>query len=310
MENNIYDLIIVGIGPAGCMASVYASRYKINHFLIGMLPGGQISEAHKVCNFPGFNEITGMELSQKMLDQVNGFGVERVVDRVKNISRDKNNNFVLETYAKNSYYAKSILLATGASKSKLGLKRESDFVGKGISYCATCDAGFYAGKTVGVVGGSNSATTAALVLSDIAKEVFIIYRGDKFKGDPTWIEQVEGKENITIVLNTNVVELEGQEKLESVKLNNPYRGSDTLKLNGLFVEIGQSPDITLAGDLGIKLDERSHIIVSPDQSTNIEGVFSAGDITTGSNGFRQVITACSEGAIAIEGIYKHLNSKT
>ena len=300
-----YPLIIIGSGPAGYTASIYASRYKINHLVIGQVPGGLIAEAHKVCNFPTYQEITGLELVQKMRRQALDLGAEELVGRVIEIKKQKG-NFLIELENKKSFLSKAVILAIGTKRRKLGLADEDKFLGKGISYCATCDAGFYRQKVAAVVGGANAAVTAALLLADLAEKVYLIYRRDQLRAEPAWVEQATNNSKIEIIYNTNVVKLIGQKKLRKIKLDNAYRRRKFLAVDGLFVEIGSEPDTKLIKNLKIKKDEKGYLITNPDQSTSIDGLFAAGDITTNSNQFRQVITACAEGAIAAASVHRLL----
>ncbi|MBU1110812.1 FAD-dependent oxidoreductase [Patescibacteria group bacterium] len=308
-NNKEYKLIIVGTGPAGYTASIYASRYKVQNLLIGALPGGQIAKAHKVGNFPGFSEVSGMELAQKIEKHVDELGANKIIDNVIDIEKI-NNQFIVKTANLGSFKSKAVLLATGTRRRKLDLPREHQFLGKGVSYCATCDASFYKNKVVGVVGGANAATTAALLLSDIADKVYIIYRQQNLRGDPIWIDQVKAKPNIKIILNTNVTGLLGNDQLEKVQLDHSYKGANELALDGLFLEIGSIPSTEFIQSLDIETTDKDYIKVGKDQATNIKGLYAAGDITDGSNGFRQVITACSEGAIAANSIYEYLSQLT
>ena len=194
-------------------------------------------------------------------------------------------------------------MATGTKKRKLGLELEDKFLGKGISYCATCDAAFFKNKIVGVVGGSNSAITAALLLSKFANKVYIIYRKNEFfRAEPKLVEEVEKNEKIKPIFNSNVTELIGENKLEGVKLDN----GDKLNLDGLFIEIGSVPNLKLAEELGIELEE-NHIKVDKKQRTNIRGVFACGDITN--SPLKQIIVACAQGAIAANSAYEELKGE-
>ncbi len=302
---NIYDLIIVGTGPAGYSASIYASRFKLNNLLIGELFGGTATQAHKIANFPSEEEISGIELMQKMQKNAQNLGAEVLMDKVTEIN--KNGAFFdLKTESGKVFNSKSIILAIGTKHRKLGLKNESEFVGKGVSYCATCDAMFFKDKEVAILGGSDSANTASVYLSDIAKNVYQIYKGKELRGDKTWIDQVLEKKNIHVIYETNVIELVGSKKLEKIKLDKDYNGNTELAVSGLFIEIGSEPEYGLIEKLNIKTDSRGFIDIKPDQSTNIDGIFAAGDITNGSNEFRQIITACSQGSIAANSVYKYI----
>jgi len=297
-----YDLVIIGAGPAGLTAAIYAARYKLSTLVVGEQIGGMAAEADEICNFPSYKKIIGIELTKKMIEQVENLGVEiknSYADSIKKID----SQFLVKTNS-TEYKAKKIILATGTEKRKLGLKNEDKFLGKGISYCATCDAAFFKNKVVGVVGGSNSALTAALLLSKFANEIYIIYRKNKFfRAEPKWVEEVERNEKIKSIFNANVIELVGENKLEYVKLDN----GEKLNLDGLFVEIGSIPSVKLAEELGIELEE-NHIKVDKKQRTNMEGVFAAGDVTN--SPLKQIIVACAQGAIAANSAYEELRNET
>lgn len=301
----IFDVAIVGSGPAGYSASIYLSRYKLSNIIFGKMIGGTISEAHKVCNYPGVCDVSGLELGMKFQKQATDQGAQIAIESVTDIKKE-NDLFNLFTDKGNNYLAKTVILATGTDRNKLAIPKEDQYVGKGLSYCATCDAMFYKNKKVGVVGGSNAATMAATMLADIASEVYIIYRGTELKGEPAWIEQVLQKENVKTIFQTLVTDLEGEPRLQRVKLSKAYNDSDYLDLDGLFVEIGSEPNITLPLKLNLALDKQNYIEVDQRQATSMDGVWAAGDCTTNSNKFKQVVTAVSEGAVAANSIYCHL----
>lgn len=304
-KDMIYDLIIVGTGPAGLTASLYAARYKLKTLAIGNFPGGLANEAHKICNFPTEVEITGMDLSEKMAKTALSQGALIENDEVVGI-KNEGDYFSVTTRSK-TYKTKTVLLATGMQHRKLGLEREKEFVGRGISYCATCDGMFNKDKIVGVVGGNDSALTASLYLAEIAKKVFLIYRGSDLRGEPVWIEKVQKNKKIEVLLETNIKKFVGDAFLDGVILDRPYNNGDTLPLQSLFIEIGSEPKHPeYIFELGVALDEKQFIKVTQDQKTSVPGIWSAGDITNASNGFRQIITACSEGAIAAENIFHYL----
>ncbi len=301
----IYDLIIIGAGPAGLTASIYASRYKINHAVIGEIPGGLISEAHNVCNFPGEIEISGFDLMTKIKNHAQSLGAEiMTMEKIVKIEHN-NNNFNLITESKKTLETKNILLATGTKRRQLNLPEEKKYIGKGLAYCATCDAMFYKNKIVGVVGGGNSALTSALYLSEVAEKVYLIVKGAEFNGEMVWVEHVLNNKKIEVLFNNGVEKLNGEIKLESIDLSVDYQDNNNLKLDGLFVEIGTEPDKLLIEQLGL-ITDKNYIVVDKEQKTNRLGVWAAGDITTNSAGFRQVITACSEGAIAAFSIFSEL----
>lgn len=294
----IYDLVIVGTGPAGLAAALYAARYKMEILVVGKEHGGTAATAHKVCNYPAFEEITGPELMTKMLKQVKNLGVEVKNEEVIEINKEE--NFKVKT-SKNEYFGKKIILATGSQRAKIGVEREAEFEGKGLSYCATCDANFYKDKVVGVVGGGNSALTAALLLAEVAKKVYIFYRQEKFfRAENEWVKGVEKNEKIEAVFKTNVKKLIGDGKLEKIEIDTDGEKKE-MKIDGLFVEIGGISNVKLAKLLGIELDG-SFIRVNKEQRTNVDGVFAAGDVTN--NPLKQIVTACGEGAIAAFECYK------
>ena len=307
-EAKQFDLCIIGNGPAGMMAATYAARYKVDQILIGDLPGGLMTSSHKICNFPSEIEISGMDLSQKMVDQINALEVPQKIASVVSINQiDKLYNIVLSN--KETIKARTILLATGTKHRHLGLPNEKALTGRGVSYCATCDAMFFRNKVVAVIGGSDSANTAAIYLSQVANKVYQIYRGEALRGETAWIDQIKANEKISVIYNTQVVELLGENNLAGIKLDKPFDGQDKLDVDGVFVEVGSEPDLDLINQLSLETDKGHYIITKENQTTSREGVWAAGDITTNSNSFRQIVTACSEGAIAAESIFKYLQIK-
>ncbi len=298
-----YDLIIIGTGPGGLTAAIYAARYKINVLVIGNTPGGTAATAHKICNYPGFYEISGPELMMKMIDQVKKLGVEIKQEEV--IEINKKELFEIKTNKEN-YQGKKLIIATGSQRAKLGIEREEELEGKGISYCATCDASFYKNKIVGVIGGGNSALTAALLLAKFSSKVYIFYRRDSFfRAEKMWIEEVEKNNKIEPLFETIVTKLKGEKKLEEIEIEVKGERKE-LKIDGLFIEIGGISNLKLAKTLGVELDG-NFIKVDKEQRTNIEGVFAVGDVTN--NPLKQIITACGEGAIASFEAYKDLIKK-
>lgn len=306
---NIYDVAIVGAGPAGLSASIYASRYKLKNIVFGKQIGGTIADAHKVCNYPGVEDIPGLELGSRMYEQAKKNGAETSLESVVSIEKE-GDLFKLTADSKKEITAKTIILATGTKRNKLRVPGEEKYLGSGVSYCCTCDAMFYKDKVVGVVGGSSAAIMAATMLADIAKQVYIIYRGTALRGEPAWIDDVKSKKNIEIILTTVVTAIEGDGKVERVKLSKEFNGSDYLDLDGLFIEIGSEPNADLPIKLGVELNENQYIVVKDDQSTSIEGIWAAGDATTNSNKLQQVVTAVGEGAVAANSIYDYLKKSS
>lgn len=303
----MYDVAIIGSGPAGYCAGIYSSRYQLKTVIFGKMLGGTASEAHKICNYPGFKDISGLDLGTKMYEHAKYTGCEVNFESIVNIEKI-DNHFKIYTDSKKEYESKTVILAIGTERTKLTIPGEEKYLGKGLSYCATCDANFYKGKTVAVVGGSSSATMAAILLSDIAKKVYIIYRGQELRGDPTWKDQVLKRDNVSVIYQTLVTQLQGSEILESVTLSKEYEGSNQLYIDCIFIEAGSEPNKDLAHKIGVETDKKGYIVVDNTQKTNIEGIWAAGDCTTNSNGFRQVVTAVAEGAIASNDIYKTINN--
>ena len=304
MQNN-YDLIIVGAGPAGLSASIYASRYGIKHLIVGSLLGGQISETHLIDNYPGIENATGFEFSQKLGNHAKKYGVEILSKKVLDISKNKN-GFEISLESGGKLQAKAILLGTGTKKRTLDVKGEEELLGKGVSYCATCDGFFYKNKIVAVVGGNDSAAGATLHLANIAERVYLIYRKDKLRAESFWVDLIEKNEKIEVIYNTNVIEVSGENKLQILKLDREHDGQTELNVDGLFIEIGSEPKIDFAEKLKIETNDDGYIKIQSDGKTSVSGLWAAGDITTGSDKFKQVLTAASEGAIAARSIANFL----
>jgi len=303
----MYDLIIIGTGPAGLTASLYAGRYRIKHIIIGDPFSALIGEAYLIENFPAFKKISGLELIEKLISQIKDYGTEILPEKVIKIY--KNNFFKVETNSGKIFTSKSLIVATGTERKKLNIPGEKEFLGKGVSYCSTCDAPLFKNKTVAVIGGSNSALMAAQVLSSYAQKVYIIYRKNIFRAEPIWQERIKKNKKIISIFERNVVKIKGKEKIEEIVLDKDYQGKKVLKVDGLIVEIGQEPASSLVNEIGVELDRDGYIKILPNGSTNIPGVFAAGDVTTGSNKFRQIVTACAEGAIAAFSVYQYLQSQ-
>lgn len=307
MGNRTYDLIIVGAGVAGMTASIYASRYKINHLIFAETPGGQGMLAGTVENYPGYISVPGPELMQKFIEQVKSYGVEIKQEKVGGLAKIES-GFEVKTN-KGVYQTKTLILAMGASFRHLNIPGEDKFLGRGVSYCTTCDAPLFRDKTVAIVGGGDSAVTGAIHAASFAKKVFIIHRRDEYRAEPTWVEKMKQMDKIEQVLSNQVKEIKGREKVEEIVLANPYKNSQNLKVDGIFIEIGQVPSSVLAGQLGVELDERGYVKVNPGMMTNVSGVFAAGDIAAIQGGilFRQFVTAASDGARAAASVYQYLH---
>lgn len=304
----MYDLIILGAGPAGLSAAIYASRYKINHLVIGNVFDGSLAKAHKIENWPGEKSISGSDLIMKFYEQTKNLGAEILQEEVVEISRD-NETFIIKTSLNKTYQSKAILIALGTKHRKLNISGEEEFLGRGVSYCAVCDGAFFKNKIVAVVGGSNSAAMAAEMLSEYTEKTYVIYRKEPMRCEPVILERLEKNPKIEIIYNTNVTKVAGDKKVELIEIDNKYNDSDKIKLDGLFIEVGAVPFVNLVKKLGVETGKGNCIIIDQSGATNIDGVYAAGDITDGSNELRQIVTAVSEGAIAATSIYGYLKRK-
>lgn len=301
----MYDLIIIGGGPAAMSAGIYASRFRLKTLILASMIGGAITGAHDVQNYPGFKTISGMKLMKQMEEQVRFQGVEIKPEDAMKIT-PKGNGFKVNE----QYECKAIILAVGTTRRKLEIPGEEEYMGKGVSFCATCDAAFFRDKVVAIIGGSNSAAMAAQLLADHSKKVYIIYRKEHMRAEPARVEDLENNPKIEFIYNTNVLEIKGNKFLEKVILDKKYKGSNELALDGIFIEIGSVPSTILAETIGIELDDYYNLIkTDAGQRTNIKGIYAAGDITTNSDRFMQVVTAVSEGAIAANSVYTDSKTK-
>lgn len=300
-----YDLAIIGAGPAGLSASIYAARYGLRNIVIGEIPGGLMTKTHEIGNWLGTEKISGMEFAQKSAEHAKSYGTQILPAKVDQIEK-QDNRFRLLLNNGQSMDAEAIIFAVGTKHRCLGVPGEKKLIGKGVSYCATCDGFFYRGKTVAVVGGSDSAAGAALFLADIAEKVYIIYRKDRLRAEKFWVRLVEKNSKIEVLYVTNVKEIKGEQKVEELALDNPYKNSDVLKVDGIFIEAGFDPNIDLLKKFNIETDKDGYVKIDSDGKTTEKGIWAAGDITNGSNKFKQIITAAAEGAIAANSIQQYL----
>ena len=294
------ELAIIGMGPAAFSAAIYAARYKISTKIFGMEPGGQMGKTHFIENYPGFPEILGSELSQKMQNHAKKFGVEIIIDRISKIKK-KENKFKIYGDISGEQSVEYIILATGSKNKKLGIPGEKKFFGKGVTYCFTCDGPFFRHKKVGVVGGGDAAVRAAIFLAEIAEEVSIFLRRDVFRAEPVLVDNLRKKNNIKIFLQKEIKEILGQKKMESIILNN----DEKINLDGLFIEIGSVPESKITEGLGAKLTTSKHIIVDWQQQTSINNLLAVGDVSSSGSRFEQIVTAISEGAMAAKTVFEH-----
>lgn len=292
----VYDIIVIGGGPAGYTAALYGARAGLRVLVLEKLSvGGQMALTHEIDNYPGYDEgIDGFELGQKMLRGALRFGAENKLSQVLSVDL-KAQPKVVRTDS-GDYYGKTVVIATGAEPRKLGLSNEDAWLGQGVHYCAACDGMFYRGKTVVLVGGGNSAAAEALVLSRVAKKVILVHRRDSLRAEKAVAQAVQRAENVEIRWNSQVAELLGDSRVHGVVIRNVQSGEESqIDCDGVFVSIGRVPSTQLVKDQ-LELDEVGYIRAGEDTKTSLPGVFAAGDVRT--KAVRQIVTATADGAAA------------
>lgn len=295
----MYDVIVVGSGCAGMTAAIYCLRANLKVLVLeAKVVGGQIVNASKIVNYPGIKEISGIDFSMNLYDQVIDLGAAFKYEKVIDIELDGNKKIVKTT--DNSYISKSVIIASGAVNKHLGVNGEDKLIGKGVSYCATCDGYFYKDKIVAVQGGGNTALEDVIYLNDIAKKVYLIHRRDSFKAENDLINKVKECSNVEIIYNSKVVSINGNEKLESIDLVDNDNNESNIKVDGIFIAIGQIPD---NGNFikFVNLDKNGYIVTDNNCHSKVDGIFIAGDCR--SKDVRQLTTAASDGTLcAIQAI--------
>lgn len=287
----MYDVIIIGAGPAGLSSALYLLRANKRVLLLEAKSyGGQIINAYKVENYPGIDSISGFDYATNLYKQVINLGGEIRYEMVTRINDDKT-----VFTDKNEYKAKAIIIATGATNRRLNVANEREFLGKGVSYCATCDGNFYRNKDVAVVGGGNTALEDSLYLSNLANKVYLIHRRDEFNGEYKYLNELRNKNNVEFVLNSTINKIIGDNKVEKLELINNNNESKTISVNGLFIAIGQEPKNEIFANI-VELDQKGYIKTIEDVKTKSNGIYVAGD--TRVKELRQLTTAVSDGAIA------------
>ena len=300
----MYDLIIVGAGPAGLTAAIYARRANKSVLVLeAKTYGGQIINTLDIENYPVERHISGFDFADKLYNQAKDMGAIIKFEKVIEVKDGRLKKTIITS--KNKYEAKAVILSTGSENRKLGLPKEDELIGKGISYCATCDGAFYKEKIVAVVGGGNTALEDALYLTDIAKKVYLIHRRDSFRGDEQTFNLLKKKNNITFIYNSNVTKLISDDKLKSIEITNKDNKKEVLEVDGLFIAVGRIPENENFRKI-IKIDDNGYIIAKEDCHTNKKGIFCAGDIRVKT--VRQLVTATSDGAIAATEAVKYLNN--
>jgi thioredoxin reductase (NADPH) len=300
-----YDIIIIGAGPAGLTAGLYSARNGLKVGVISKDIGGTANFILRIENWPGFKG-SGAELIKKFYEHIKEYEIDFIIEEVSSIGKsDKDKEFIIKT-KKQEISCKALIIATGTERKKLNIQGEEKFLGKGVSYCATCDSFFFKNKDVAVIGGSDCATTSALALSDIAKRVYLIYRGEKLKCENINEERLKEKKNVDIFYNSFPLEILGKEKVEEIKIMSENKKKN-IKLDGIFIEIGSSPLAEFTKNLGLKMDEEKFIHVNENMKTSVDGVYAAGDVTN--QKLKQVLVSASQGAIAAKSAYDWLNKK-
>lgn len=304
MTKKDYDLVVVGAGPAGMTAGMYGVRSGLETLVIDKgISGGMSNEAPEIENYPGFKKVKGMELVERMKEHVAQYVEIKELEEVERIELNAKEKQAVVFTEKDTYVTKSILVSTGTRHRKSGVKGEDDFLGRGVSYCATCDGFFFRGKSVMVVGGGDSAAREALHLKNIGCNVTVIHRRDKLRAEP-YLQKKLMQADVTILWNSVIKEIMGDNIVKTVVIHNKDTGvEDELPVNGVFIAVGEEPMSKLAAQIGVSVDNNGYIITDKSQRTNIERVYAAGDIT---GGVRQIVVACAEGATAALSAYDDL----
>jgi thioredoxin reductase (NADPH) len=304
---NVRDLIIIGAGPAGLTAAIYAKRAGFDTLVIDEtgMGGGQIVNTYEVDNYPGLIHINGFDMGMKFKEHATEMGTEFADVTVTGIS--KKDDLIYVEADGGEYVSKALIIATGAKHRALGISGEEELRGMGVSYCATCDGAFFRKKVCAVVGGGDVALEDALFLSKGCSKVYLIHRRDEFRGAKVLADKVKETENIEIVYDSRVTEILGENSVEKIKVENVKSGDITeLDVNGIFIAVGMDPNTELFKDL-VKLDKNGYIEAGEDCITSVEGIFAAGDLRT--KKLRQVITAAADGANAITSVSEYFNNR-
>jgi thioredoxin reductase (NADPH) len=303
-----YDLLVVGAGVAGYAGAMYASRLGLKVLLLGEQPGGTLALTGRVENYPGFISIDGQKLTELLENHAMDYEVDMDIEIVDSILRDKKMNLFKAVAGDNSYLSRAVLFATGAKVKKLGVEGEDEFFGKGVGYCALCEAAFIKGKVVAVAGGGDSAVKEAILVSEYAKKVYIINNEQELhpEGHNQKILDEKARKGIIEVINSNeIVMIAGKDNVEKLILKKPYDSKQDLRVDALFVYIGHVPRSSLAKRVGVKLNRYQEIMINTHSETNVPGFFAAGDVT--SIEWKQAITGVSQAVTAAYYAYNYIH---
>lgn len=301
-----YDVVIIGAGPAGLTAAIYAGRRMLKTLVLTMNLGGQMNLTEHIENYPGVELTGGVELSMKMMEQAKKFGAQVELNHEVLSVEKKDSDYLVKTTA-GEYLTQSIILAFGKSPRKLEVEGSDKYLGKGLSYCATCDGPLFRNKVIAVVGGGNSAIGGALYLASLAEKVYLIHRRDAFRGDEVLAGKLKEAPNVELVLNSVVEALEGEEVLEKIKVKNVVDGSQReIEAQGVFIEIGYEVKADFIKGL-VKVDDINQVVIDQDGRTSDEGIFAAGDLTQ--IPYKQVAISVGQGAIAALSAYDYIQKK-
>ncbi|MBR2283714.1 MAG: FAD-dependent oxidoreductase [Ruminococcus sp.] len=299
-----YDIVVIGAGPAGLTAAIYARRAAKSVLVLEAVSyGGQIINTPDIENYPAAAHISGFDFATKLYEQAKALGAEIVFEKAVDIRDGGSEKTVVTT--KNEYPCKAVIIATGSANRKLGIEDEDKLVGRGVSYCATCDGAFYRKKRVAVVGGGNTALEDALYLADIAEKVYLIHRRDSFRGEEQTAAALRERENVEFVLNSNVTKLIAEKKLTAVEVTDKSGAVSVIEVNGLFVAVGRIPENQNFSAV-IELDESGYAAADESCRTRTPGVFVAGDNRT--KEVRQLVTAAADGAVAATEAVKYIST--
>ena len=304
---NIYDLAILGAGPAGICAAIYATRAKLNIIWLDkkFVQGGQIVDTYEVDNYPGLPGITGLDLGEAMAGHAEKLGMKPQREPVRSIETEQGIK-VIRT-KKNEYRARAVIIACGATHRHLGIPGEEELSGMGVSYCATCDAAFFQDRTVVVVGGGNVAVEDAILLSRTCKKVYLVHRRDELRAEKILQESLFACKNVELIWDSIPLSIEGTDKVEALKIRNKKTQEESfIETDGVFIAVGIVPGTEKFKDL-VKLDEAGYIVAGEDGITSEPGIFAAGDIRT--KNLRQVVTAVADGANAVASAQRYLLDK-